>query len=94
MPQQVTRLGIAFAVLAVVFLAVRQQLVPDTFGEKGHYRAAAVDSIAAYPLQYAGHEECTLCHRPIAERRSASGGAPRTTPASPAKCVTDRRRSM
>jgi hypothetical protein len=72
MPQQVTRLGIAFAVLAIVFMAVRQRLVPDTFGEAGHYRAAAVDSIAAYPLQYAGHEECTLCHRPIAEKRSAS----------------------
>jgi len=72
MPQQVVRLGIAFAVLAIVFVAVRQGLVPDTFGEAGHYRAAAVDSIAAYPLQYAGHEECTLCHRPIAERRSAS----------------------
>jgi hypothetical protein len=72
MPQQVTRLGIAFAVLAIVFVAVRQTLVPDTFGDAGHYRAAAVDSIEAQPLKYAGHEECTLCHRPIAEKRSAS----------------------
>jgi hypothetical protein len=72
MPQQVTRLGIAFAVLAVVFVAARQGLVPETFGDLGHYRAAAVDSIAANPLKYAGHEECSLCHRPIAEKRRAS----------------------
>ena len=72
MPQQVTRLGIAFAVLAVVFVAVRQSLVPDTFGDAGHYRAAAVDSIAAYPLKYAGREACTMCHGPIAQKRSAS----------------------
>lgn len=72
MPQQVSRLGIVFAVLAIVFVAVRQTLVPDTFGDAGHYRAAAVDSIAAQPLKYAGHEACTMCHRPIAEKRSAS----------------------
>jgi hypothetical protein len=72
MPQQVTRLGIAFAVMAVVFVVVRQRLVPDTFGDAGHYRAAAVDSIAAFPLKYAGHEACTMCHRPIAVKRSAS----------------------
>ena len=72
MPQQVVRLGIAFAVLAIVFMAVRQTLVPDTFGEAGHYRAAAVDSIEAYPLQYAGHEACATCHRPSAEKKSTS----------------------
>jgi len=72
MPQQVTRLGIAFVALAIVFVAVRQRLVPDTFGEAGHYRAAAVDSSAAQPLQYAGHDACPLCHRPIAEKRSGS----------------------
>jgi len=72
MPQQVTRLGIAFAVLAVVFVAVRQALVPDTFGEVGHYRAVAVDTIAARPIKYAGHEACKMCHGPIAEKRSAS----------------------
>ena len=50
MPQQVTRLGIAFVVMAIVFVAVRQKLVPDTFGEEGHYRAAAVANVNAVDL--------------------------------------------
>jgi hypothetical protein len=72
MPQQVVRLAAVFTVAAVVFVVVRQSLVPDTFGDIGHYRAAAVDSIIAHPKKYAGHEVCSVCHTPIAEKRLAS----------------------
>jgi hypothetical protein len=72
MPQQVYRLAVAFALVLVALIAARYFLVPDTFGDLGHYRAAALDSIAAHPKQYASHQECALCHSGIAEARLAS----------------------
>ena len=72
MPQQVYRLAVAFTLALVALVAARYFLVPDTFGDLGHYRAAALDSIAAHPKQYAGHQECALCHSGIAEARLAS----------------------
>ena len=44
-------------------------LVPATFGELGHYRAAAVDSLAARPLRHAGRQECEACHEDVAAAR-------------------------
>lgn len=72
MPQQVSRLLIVFAVAVAGLIAARAYLIPETFGDKGHYRAAAIDSVTAQPKKYAGHQECTLCHRPIAEQRLES----------------------
>ena len=46
MPQQVSRLLIVFSIAVVALLVARRLLIPPTFGEVGHYRAAAVDSIA------------------------------------------------
>jgi len=71
-PQQVPRLAAVFAVAIVGLLVARSLLVPDTFGDVGHYRAAATDSIAAHEMKYAGHQECSLCHRPIADQRMES----------------------
>lgn len=71
-PQQVPRLAAAFALAAVALVVARSFLVPDTFGELGHYRAAAVDTIVAHPKKYAGQQECALCHGGIAQRRLAS----------------------
>lgn len=72
MPQQVPRLVAVFALAGVGLIAARYFLVPDTFGDVGHYRAAAVDSIIAHEKKYAGHQECALCHGRIAERRLES----------------------
>ena len=72
MPQQVPRLAAVFAVAVIGLFVARSLLVPDTFGDLGHYRAAAIDTIVAHPKEYAGHQECTMCHRPIAEQRAAS----------------------
>lgn len=72
MPQQVPRLAVLFAVLAVGFVVAREYLVPDTFGDVGHYRAAAVTTIVAREKSYAGHRECADCHDDIAEQRLAS----------------------
>jgi len=67
MPQQVVRLGALFVIVAALFLVVRARLVPDTFGDIGHYRAAAIDTIAAHPMTYAGSDACGMCHSPVLE---------------------------
>jgi hypothetical protein len=62
MPQQIKRLIIVFAIFIVLFLIIRQVLVPRTFGEFGHYRGAAIQENALKPLRYAGSALCTNCH--------------------------------
>ena len=49
-PQQVIPLAILFGLAIVGLILIRHFLVPDTFGEYGHYRAKAVDEIAALPV--------------------------------------------
>ncbi|MBI3682506.1 MAG: hypothetical protein HY235_19165 [Acidobacteria bacterium] len=71
MPQQVTRLAVVFGILILALVLARSQLVPKTFGQAGHYRAAAVTEIAAAKIHYAGHEACAACHEDIAKTRSA-----------------------
>ena len=71
MPQQVPRLLIVFVLAGAALVAARFFLVPPSFGDVGHYRAAAVDSITAHPKKYAGHQECTLCHGNVAAERLA-----------------------
>ncbi len=70
MPRQVTRLLIVFAALAAAFVAARHYLVPPTFGRVGHYRAAAVDSIAAQEIKYAGRQACIACHDDVGNTHS------------------------
>jgi hypothetical protein len=72
MPQQLKRLLIIFGLLIVVFLIARKSLRPKTFGEKGHYRAAALVTIKAQPVRYAGRETCAGCHPDIVEMHSTA----------------------
>ncbi len=65
-------MAVLFAVLVVGFVVARESLVPDTFGERGHYRAAAVDMVIAREMKYAGHLVCAICHDVIAEKRLMS----------------------
>lgn len=65
MPQQLTRLLIVFGVLITALFAARHKLTPKTFGEKGHYRAAALQTVKATPVRYAGREACQPCHSDI-----------------------------
>jgi len=71
-PDQVRRLLIVFAVLLIGWLFVREHMIPATFGERGHYRAAAVDSIAALPVSYVGQAECEMCHDDVGELKRKS----------------------
>ncbi len=69
-PQQVQVLVLLFAVFLFIFLFVRQLFIPESFGKYGNYRAAAVDSIMANSLVYAGHQACAECHDDVAEEKS------------------------
>jgi len=67
-PQQVLRLVVAIAVALVALLVARSLLIPKTFGERGRYRAAAADSIAAGDVKFAGSAECVVCHDDVEAR--------------------------
>ena len=70
MPDQVKRLLIAFVIIIALFLFLRFLLIPDTFGDLGHYRAAAIDDNAGMPLKHAGREACIECHEDVVEELS------------------------
>jgi hypothetical protein len=59
-----------FVLAFLVFMGLRYFAVPKTFGQYGHYRAAAIDDIKAHPAKFAGHEACETCHSDIAEKKS------------------------
>lgn len=61
-PDQVVRLAVLFLVAAVALILVRNRLVPESFGEVGHYRADAVDAIVEREIKYAGWQLCVECH--------------------------------
>ena len=71
LPQQVPRLVVIFAAAIVALVAARSALVPATFGKFGHYRAAAVDSIAVRPVKFAGRQDCEECHDDVGSKRLA-----------------------
>ena len=59
-----------FVIAFLVFLAIRGYVVPKTFGQYGHYRAAAMTEIAAHPAKFAGHETCETCHGDVLDVKS------------------------
>ena len=70
-PPQVPRLALIFLVAFGGLVVARAVLIPDTFGDRGHYRAAAVDTIVAHAMKYAGHQECIVCHSEVQTARLA-----------------------
>jgi len=67
MPEQLKRLLPAFAIFVILFLIVRHILIPDTFGQYGHYRGDALIDNANKELIYASKEACVDCHSDVAE---------------------------
>ncbi len=69
--EHLLRLVAVFAVGLVLFLVIRQAIVPKGFGEFGHYRGPALDDIAARPISFAGHATCEACHDDQAKTKAA-----------------------
>ena len=59
-----------FVIAFLIFWAIRGYVVPKTFGQYGHYRAAAITEIAAHPAKFAGHDACETCHSDVAEKKN------------------------
>jgi hypothetical protein len=55
-----------------VLLVARARLTPDTFGDTGHYRAAAIPFNVAKEIRYAGLPACAACHDDFAELKASS----------------------
>jgi len=66
-PPQVKRLTLLFLIFITIFIVIRRLLIPDTFGDLGHYRASSLQDNASLPIIYAGHEACIECHQDIFE---------------------------
>jgi uncharacterized CHY-type Zn-finger protein len=69
--EHLLRLAAVFLIGIVLFLVVRAQLVPRSFGKYGHYRANAVGEISAIPVKFAGHQVCESCHSDVVEVKQA-----------------------
>lgn len=67
MPPQLKRLIPLFAVFITLFLVARHLLIPDSFGEIGHYRFNSIQENKDMVLNYAGKEACAECHDDKAE---------------------------
>ena len=67
--EHLLRLAGLFVAGVLVFGIARAELVPAGFGTLGHYRASAIDDVAARPLKYAGQQACADCHADIVELR-------------------------
>ena len=62
LPDQVVRLAVLFIIAIVGLVWARQVFVPDSFGERGHYRFDAVQANADLAIHYAGRHACVQCH--------------------------------
>jgi hypothetical protein len=68
-PPQLPRLALAFAIFISLFLLLRHFLLPDTFGEYGHYRGASLIENTKPEIHYAGQQACLECHQDIEDMK-------------------------
>ena len=71
MPQQIKRLALLFSFLIITFLVARHFLIPESFGDLGHYRALALDENKAHIAKYMGEAVCVDCHEDIMELKQS-----------------------
>jgi hypothetical protein len=76
MPPQVIRLVLLTIGIVCVYFTARYFLTPQSFGEYGHYRAAALQEIASRQPYWAGKAACVECHTDHAAK--LAGGAHKT----------------
>lgn len=67
--EHLIRLAVVIVVLLAIFLVLRAAVVPQSFGQYGHYRGAAVAEAAARPIAFAGHDVCEACHTDVVEQK-------------------------
>ena len=68
MPTQLKRLIPLFIIFIGLFLITRYFLVPESFGQYGHYRGDALTDNASKDMIYTTKESCFDCHNDILEK--------------------------
>ena len=68
MPTQLKRLIPLFIIFIGLFLFIRSKLIPDSFGQYGHYRGDALQDNASVEPVFATKEACYDCHDDIREK--------------------------
>ena len=68
--EHLVRLVLVLGGVVLVFLAIRHFIVPPSFGQYGHYRAASLGEVRARPISFAGQAACAVCHDEMAQKRS------------------------
>ena len=69
-PEQVSRLGVVVAFLAVVVLALRFVVIPQTYFSTALHEAATVRREAARPISFAGVATCKECHEDVFDTKA------------------------
>ena len=65
------RLLLVVLVAMAAFAGLRSLLVPETFGEYGHFRGAVLEEIRERPIHFAGRETCASCHEEVVSTKAA-----------------------
>lgn len=60
---------VIFAAGTLLFVAVRQVIIPKDFGLYGHFRPGAMDDNRKHPIRFAGQEVCAGCHDEVVAKR-------------------------
>jgi uncharacterized CHY-type Zn-finger protein len=68
--EHLVRLAALFLGGVLVFSIARAELVPESFGRLGHYRANAIDDVRAKEPVHAGQAACAECHVDVVELRA------------------------
>ncbi len=67
LPPQLSRLALLTVMIVATYLVARHFLTPPTFGQYGHYRAAAMGEISAREPRFGGGKACDECHSDLGE---------------------------
>jgi len=71
MPLHIKRLILVFALFIALFLVLRHFLVPESFGQYGHYRGKALEEIASREVHHVGVNACASCHDTIVNLKAS-----------------------
>lgn len=70
-PEQIKLLAVVVTFIISAFLIVRPMLIPEGFGEQGHFRSGALNDAVAVQFKYAGKASCVECHDDMTEMLAA-----------------------
>jgi hypothetical protein len=73
--EHLVRLALLFLGGVILFLVARALLVPEGFGELGHFRSGSLIDNRQVALRYAGRAACAECHDDVAVRLATDSHA-------------------